>query len=137
VFVDTDILMYAHDVSAGDKHKVARHAVEGIWAAGTGVLSTQVLEELSFNLRHVAVHPLSADETRQLIRDYLSWGVVVNDADAVIHALELEERYELPYWDALILHAADKAGVEFLLSEAITPDQRYGSFKVVNPFAAM
>jgi predicted nucleic acid-binding protein len=136
VFVDTNILMYAHDTAAGDKHKIARHVIEGVWASGGGVVSSQVLEELSVNLRREALHPLSAEATRQLIRDYMSWEVVVVDAEGVLEALELEERYEVPFWDALILHAANKAGVEFVLSEDIAADQRYGSFKVVNPFAS-
>jgi predicted nucleic acid-binding protein len=135
VFVDTNILMYAHDTAAGDKHKLAKHAIESLWASGGGVLSTQVLEELSVNLRREVHHPLSAEDTRQLIRDYMSWEVVMIDADAVLEALELEERYEVPFWDALILLAANKAGVEFLLSDDIAAERGYGSFKVVNPFA--
>lgn len=134
-FVDTNILMYAHDTSAGDKHKLAQHAIESLWESGTGVVSTQVLEELSVSLRRESPHPLSVENTRQLIRDYMTWEVVTVDAEDVIEALALEERYGVPFRDALILHAASKAGVEFLLSDEIAPDARY-SFKVVNPLTA-
>jgi predicted nucleic acid-binding protein len=50
-FVETNILMYAHDASAGEKHQVAKALVEGRWETRSGVVSTQVLEELAVNLR--------------------------------------------------------------------------------------
>ncbi len=134
-FVDTNILMYAHDTSAGDKHKLARHAVEATWTSGGGVLSTQVLEELSIGLRTAALRPISAKDAQELIRDYLTWDVVTIDAEAVLEALALEDRYDVPFRDALIVYAATKAGVEFLLSDEIEPHERY-SFTVVNPLVS-
>jgi len=50
-FVDTNILIYAHDRSAGLKYERARDLVERLWISGQGVLSTQVLQELCINLR--------------------------------------------------------------------------------------
>lgn len=134
-FVDTNILIYAHDTSAGDKQKLARYAVEAIWASGGGVLSTQVLEELSMGLRTGALRPISAKDTQELIRDYMTWEVVTIDAEAVLEALALEDRYDVPFREALIVYAATKAGVEFLLSDEIAPDSRF-SFRVVNPLTA-
>ncbi len=50
-FVDTNILMYAHDSAAGEKHERAKALVEELWQARSGVVSTQVLQELAVNLR--------------------------------------------------------------------------------------
>jgi len=50
-FVDTNILVYAHDRSAGAKHDRARTLIEQLWQSGNGVLSTLVLQELCLNLR--------------------------------------------------------------------------------------
>ena len=50
-FVDTNILMYAHDNSAGPKHERAKAIVEELWRDRTGVVSIQVLQELAVNLR--------------------------------------------------------------------------------------
>ena len=47
VFVDTNVLIYAHDNSAGRKHEVARNQILALWEEGHGLLSTQVLQELS------------------------------------------------------------------------------------------
>lgn len=94
-FVDTSILVYAHDRAAGVKHTRARQLVENVWNSGRGVLSTQVLQELCVSLRRKARHPLSVEEVRRLIEDYLSWEVVINTPPAIIQALELEARYKI------------------------------------------
>jgi predicted nucleic acid-binding protein len=134
-FVDTNILVYAHDVSAGPKHVRARTLVEELWTSGRGVLSTQVLQELCINVRRKVKHPLSLKETRRLLDDYLTWEIVVNDTSSVVQALGFEERYRVSFWDALILQAAEAAGVDVLFSEDLSAGQKYGSFRVENPFA--
>jgi predicted nucleic acid-binding protein len=68
-FVDTNILIYAHDRSTGLKHDRARQLVERLWDTGQGVLSTQVLQELCVNLRRRVARPVPLDELRSLIRD--------------------------------------------------------------------
>jgi len=132
-FLDTNILVYAHDRSAGAKHKRARAVVEQLWHSGQGVLSTQVLQELCVNLRRKATRPLHIEETRRLIQDYLSWEVVVNSPGSVVQALDLEARYRISFWDALILHAAEMAGATVLYSEDLAGGQSYGSIRVINP----
>jgi predicted nucleic acid-binding protein len=134
-FVDTNILVYAHDRSAGRKHKLARELVEMLWQSGEGVLSTQVLQELCVSIRRRATTPLSVEETRHLLQDYLAWEVVVNTPEAAMHALDLESRYKISFWDALIIHAAETAGATTLYSEDLADRQKYGSVRVVNPFA--
>jgi predicted nucleic acid-binding protein len=134
-FVDTNILLYAHDRSAGLKHERARQLVERLWTSGQGVLSTQVLQELCINLRRKVARPFPAEEVRQLIQDYLSWEIVVNNPASVLAALEIETRYQTSFWDALILQAAESAGATVLYSEDLAASQKYGAVQVVNPLA--
>lgn len=133
-FVDTNILVYAHDRSSGEKHRHAQRLLEQLWNSGKGVLSTQVLQELCINLRRKAAHPLSIAEVRSLLRDYSTWEVVTNTPESVLEALEIETRYKTSFWDALIIHAAQIAGADILYSEDLSTGQRYGTVKVVNPF---
>ncbi len=135
-FVDTNILIYAHDRSSGIKHQRARHTIERLWESGQGVLSTQVLQELCLNLRRKVARPVSLEELRKLVRDYMSWEIVVNTSDAVLQALEIQERHKTSFWDALILQAAEQSGAAVLYSEDLALSQNYGSVQVVNPLIA-
>jgi len=132
-FVDTNILLYAHDRSAGLKHERARQLIERLWISGQGVLSTQVLQELCINLRRRIARPLSVEEIRSLIQDYLSWEIVVNDPASVLRALEIEVRHKTYFWDALVLQAAESAGAAILYSEDLAARQKYGPVQVINP----
>jgi len=132
-FVDTNILVYAHDRSAGDKHQRAQMVLEQLWDSGQGVLSTQVLQELCINLRRKISHPLPVNEVRLLIRDYATWEVVTNSPESVLQALDIELRYKTSFWDALILQAAESSGASILYSEDLATGQRYRAVRVINP----
>ena len=135
-FVDTTILMYAHDAAAGEKHERARALVEELWETRSGVVSTQVLQELAVNLRRKAKKPLGAKATRDIVSDYLAWQVVVNGGDSILEALDIEARYQVSFWDALVIHAAQVAGTSIVYSEDLSHGQHYGLVRVMNPFAA-
>jgi len=132
-FVDTNILVYAHDLTKGAKHERARALIEKLWDTGGGVLSTQVLQELCISLRRRTARPLSVEETRKLIEDYSSWDIVVNTAESVLQALDIELRYMISFWDALIVQAATRCGAAVLYSEALADGQNYGTVRVINP----
>ena len=132
-FVDTNILVYAHDFTQGTKHQRAQALVEELWESGEGILSTQVLQEFCINLRRKSTHPLTIEETRKLIEDYSSWDVVVNTSESVLRALDLESRYQISFWDALIVQAAASSEATVLYSEDLADGQTYSSVRVVNP----
>jgi len=134
-FVDTNILMYAHDTTTGAKHQRAMALVEELWRDRSGVVSTQVLQELCVNLRRRAGRPLDSKATRDIVADYLSWRVVVNNGDSILEALELQERYQISFWDALVVGAAQSSGADVLYSEDFSDGQSYGSVRAVNPLA--
>jgi predicted nucleic acid-binding protein len=133
-FLDTNILVYAHDRSAGAKHIRAQQLVADIWRHGGGVISTQVMQELCINLRRKAKQPLAAEEVRFLLEDYLSWEVVVNSPQSVLRALDIEARYKINFWDALIIQAAESSAVKVVYSEDLAAGQKYGEVHVINPF---
>ena len=132
-FVDTNILMYAHDTSAGEKHERAKTLVEELWRDRTGVVSTQVLQEFAVNLRRKAGRPLDAKATREIVSDYLTWQVVVNGGESILEAMDLESRYRIAFWDAMVIQAAQLSGADVLYSEDLSDGQKYGSVQVINP----
>ncbi|MDE0064273.1 MAG: PIN domain-containing protein [Gammaproteobacteria bacterium] len=133
-FVDTNILVYAHDRSAGTKHEVAQQRLEELWAAGCGVVSTQVLQELYTIVTRKVASPLPIAEARQLVNDYLVWECIVNGPEAIVGAFDYESRYLISFWDSLIVHAANVSEAGVLLSEDLNSGQRYGNVLVENPF---
>ena len=136
-FVDTSILVYAHDRSAGAKHQRARTLLEQLWDSGQGVLSTQVLQELCINLRRKVSRPLPLEDVRRLIRDYSTWEVITNTPESILQAIEIEARYKTSFWDALILQAAESSGASILYSEDLATGQLYGDIRVVNPLISV
>lgn len=133
-FVDTNILVYAHDRAAGAKQERAREAVTELWDHRSGVLSTQVLQEFYINVRRKAANPISRSEARRALENYLSWTIVINDGDSILRAIDLERRYRLSFWDALIVQAALRSGANRLLSEDFQHGRRFGDVMIVNPF---
>jgi len=133
-FVDTNVLVYAHDRGAGERHDRARRLVADLWESRSGVLSTQVLQEFYINVRRKAAHPVSPGEARNALEDYMTWTVVTNTPDSIIGAVELERRHRLGFWDALIVQAALDSGAERLLSEDFQHGRRFGTLRVENPF---
>lgn len=116
-FVDTNILLHAHDTAAGEEHARATALVQELWESRSGVASTQVQQELAVDLRRKAKKPLDAKATRDIVSDYLVWQVVVNGGDSILEAPDLETGYQISFWDALMIQAAQVAGAEILYSD--------------------
>ncbi len=135
-FVDTNILLYAHDRDAGAKYRQARAILEDLWESRTGVLSTQVLEELYVNVTRKIPRPLPRREARDLLRQYGVWDVVLIDGAMILEASEIEERGRVSFWDALILVAAKKGKAAVLLSEDLHHGQAFDEVVIRNPFRA-
>jgi predicted nucleic acid-binding protein len=133
-FVDTNVLVYAYDRGAGHKHERASDLIQGLWESGNGAISVQVLQELYVNIRRKARRPVSAEIARSLIEDYLAWNPVINDGALLIAALGVETRYQVSFWDSMIVAAAQRAGADTLFSEDFNDGQAFGRVRVVNPF---
>lgn len=133
-FVDTNVLIYAHDAASGSRHDQAKAVVARLWNEGGAVISTQVLQEFAVNILKKTVSPPLPETLREWIADYLQWEVVVNDGPAVLEALSMQARFQLSFWDALIVHAANAAQAQILYSEDLNHGQHYGSVLAQNPF---
>jgi predicted nucleic acid-binding protein len=134
MFIDTNILIYAFDVSAGKKHQVASHILNDLWNSGLGVLSTQVLQEFYINVVQKIQKPIDQKMAQEIIRDLLKWHVVVNNGDSILDAIDISEKYGYSFWDSLIIEAALTGGVSVLLSEDLQHGQVISGVTISNPF---
>jgi predicted nucleic acid-binding protein len=133
-FVDTNILIYAHDQADREKNHRAVELLEKLWADRRGVLSTQVLQEFTVNLQKKLAVPLEMSEIRRRIQYFVAWEVVTNTAGCILQALDLQERYRVSFWDSMILQAAERGACEVLYSEDFSHGQEYSGVLVINPF---
>ena len=133
-FVDTNILIYAHDISAGQKHERARELMRALWQSGEGCLSIQVLQDFYVDVTQKVAKPLSAEAAAQAIADLSVWKVHCPGAEDVLDAIRLQKRYQISFWDAMILASALQLGCQVLWSEDLNPGQVYDRVEVQSPF---
>jgi predicted nucleic acid-binding protein len=134
VFVDTNILIYAHDIQAGRKQEKAARILNELWQARTGALSTQILQEFYVNVTRKIPTPLKRSTARDIIRQYSVWPVIELNADMILRASELEERHQLSFWDAMIMTAARQAGAAKILTEDLNHGETIDGVTIENPF---
>lgn len=133
-FVDTNILVYAYDIKAGEKRVRAKSLIQSLWENEKGVLSIQVIQELFVILTQKIANPLPHQSAQKIIEDYASWQVVSPSTSDVISAIGLHKQYNLSFWDAMIVRAAIAAECPSLISEDMQHGQTFGPTRVVNPF---
>jgi predicted nucleic acid-binding protein len=133
-FVDTNVLIYAHDRSAGQKYTRAQELIRELWRTGEGCLSIQVLQEFYVNTTQKVAKPLEPEVAAQLIADLSVWQVHRPGVEDVLDAIRLQERHQISFWDAMIIASALQLGCQTIWSENLNPGQVYGRVTVVNPF---
>jgi predicted nucleic acid-binding protein len=135
-FIDTNVLIYAHDLDAHGKHEIARTVLRELWSDRTGVLSMQVLQEFYVNVTRKIPSPLSKDLARSVVSSYSIWCVETTPAE-IAAAFRIEDESRIGFWDALIVSSAAKSGATRLLSEDFNTGQRIAGILIENPFAAV
>jgi predicted nucleic acid-binding protein len=133
VFVDSNVVVYRFDTTEPGKHAKAKSWLDRLWAVRAGRVSTQVLHETYAKLSRKLAMPRA--EARQVVGALHAWTPVALDLTLLEHAWQLEDRWSLAFWDALIVAAAFAAGAEYLLSEDFQAGQDFGGVQVVDPFA--
>lgn len=135
VFVDTNVLIYAHDATAGHKQDQARKLLEGLWRTGKGCLSVQVLQEFFVALRR-KVGAIPPQDARDIVATYARWRVHRPEGADVTSAIDTHLASQISFWDAMIVRSASRLGCGRLYSEDLNPGQRIDGVLVVNPFDA-
>ncbi len=133
-FLDTNILVYAFDVSAGRKHEVAKRIVIDLWDTKDGILSTQVLQEFFVSVTKKIPKPMDAGLAREIVSDLLKWDIVINDKNSLLEAIDIHIRYNYSFWDSLLIQAAIRSGAALLLTEDLTDSQKIKGISIKNPF---
>lgn len=134
-FVDTNVLVYAHDSSESVKQPIAGELLRTLWETRSGAISTQVLQELyvvTTRKFKPAMHPA---EARDLIVQYGAWPLVQADLTLILAATQLEEDEKISFWDAMIVEAARRSGAGTIISEDFQDGRLIAGVRIQNPFA--
>ena len=132
-FIDTNILIYAHDADAKSKHRVAKSVLAELWSLRTGVLSMQVLQEFYVNVTRKIASPLPKDVARMVVGSYAIWCVETTPAE-ISSAFRIEDESRIGFWDALIVASAAKCGAVRILSEDLNAGRMIAGVRIENPF---
>ena len=134
-FVDTNVLVYAFDASAGQKQLTARALLERLWESRTGCLSVQVLQEFFVTVTRKVAKPLTVDDAAARIREFAVWRIFSPTADDVLSAIGLHTQAKVGLWDAMIVIAAAESGCDVIWTEDLSDRQQLRGVRVRNPFA--
>lgn len=134
VFIDTNIIIYAYDISSGTKHEIAKKILVNLWNSGLGVLSTQVLQEFFVNVTQKIPKVLNLDTAKDVVNDFLQWDAVINDGESILEAIEIHKKHKYSFWDSMIIVAAIRGKCSTLLTEDLSDGQTFKEVKIKNPF---
>ncbi|HHF51416.1 MAG TPA: PIN domain-containing protein [Candidatus Aminicenantes bacterium] len=135
VFLDTNIIVYAHDRSSGKKNAIAKEIIGYLWESKKGVISVQVLQEFFVCVTQKISNPLQIKSARMILEYLSTWEVVVNDKHITLQAIDIQDKFKFSFWDSLIIQAAVQGQAGILLSEDLLDGQVVMGTKILNPFS--
>jgi len=133
-FVDTNVIVYAYDTSAGLKRQEARKILIDLWKSGLGVVSTQVVQEFFVTVTRKLPKPMKPGKAKEVVSDLLKWNHVAIDGPMILDAIDLHSDHGYSFWDSLIIAAAERAECGLLLSEDLSPGRTIAGVTIKNPF---
>lgn len=133
-FVDSNVLVYSVDPTAGVKAKRAAALLEDLWTRNDGCVSIQVLQEFFVVATRKLPRPLTVSETTGRLRDFLEWNLHAPGKADLISAIELSQRLRISLWDAMIVQSARAMRCGILWTEDLADGQRYAGVLARNPF---
>ena len=135
VFVDTNVFVYRHDLSDLAKQEIAEEWIELLVRTRSGRLSYQVLQELYATLTRPRGQSFGRSEARDIVEALSVWRPIGVDHAVLQRAWLAEERYQISWWDSLIVAAAQASKCQILLTEDLQAGQEFHGVRVVDPFA--
>jgi predicted nucleic acid-binding protein len=134
IFVDTNVFVYARDVSEPKKQPVAAERIRELWMQQLGRTSVQVLSEYYTTVTRKLRPGLAPDEAWDDVATLLAWEPQEIDRGVMVRARDIERRYALSWWDSMIVAAAQLQNCAVLLSEDLQDGLVCGTVTVRNPF---
>jgi predicted nucleic acid-binding protein len=136
VFVDSNILIYAHDADAGEKRAKAVETLSRLWESGLGRMSVQVLQEFYVSVTRKLTTPIAISTAREVVNTYGAWIHRATTATTVTRAIDVAALAQIQFWDALIVASAEEADATWVYSEDLNDGQTIAGVKIMNPLVS-
>jgi predicted nucleic acid-binding protein len=134
VFVDTNIIVYAYDASAGEKHEKAFRLMEDLWNSGVGIISSQVLQEFFVIITKKIRKPLDITIAKDIVKDLLKWETIMINGNLILEAIDIHKKHKFSFWDSIIIASALEGGAQVISSEDFPDLQTVKGVVMRNPF---
>lgn len=133
-FLDTNILVYAHDITDKRKRKICQNLIYEAIRQDNGAISVQVLNEFIVTVTRKIKKPLEMEEVEKEVELLKILHIQELEYNLVISALSIHKENNISYWDSLIIAAARAAQCTILYSEDLNDGQNISGIKIVDPF---
>ena len=135
--IDTNILIYAYDLSCPEKRDPCMHIIEDCWLGKkTCALSVQNLSEFYNAVTCKIANPLEKKEARKIVSRlaaYPNFLMLAFDQETVLDAIDIDIRFGVHYWDALLVATMSKHGIFRIYTENVKDFQKVPFLEVMNP----
>lgn len=135
--IDTNILVYAYDVTEREKHSICKAIIKEVWLKGGGIVTLQNLMEFFAVVTRKVEKPLPTEVAKIIVEDILQsdkWTIIDRNEDTFLKAMELVIKYYLPLWDSLIIACMLENNIKEILTENIKDFEKISGIIAVNPF---
>src|ERR1700737_2333565 len=134
-FLGTNIFVRPFDAKSPAKAKRAAQPIRQPAATGNGVVSYQVVQEF-FNLAFRRFqNPMNVAEAEQYLITVFRPLLAVHSSPALyVEAMRIAARYQLFWYDCIIVGAALQSQCSVLYSEDLQNGQEIESLLIENPF---
>lgn len=134
IFVDTNILVYSYDISAGEKQVKASEIMKELWDTGRGVISTQILQEFFVTVTGKIANPIDISLAKEIVNDFLKWKTVIINGETILDAIDIHKEHKFSFWDSMVVASAIEGGAKTLFSEDLSDKQTIRGIIIKNPF---
>ena len=133
-FVDTNVLVYAYDNQDAQKQQQAKTLLRRLWLEQSGCISIQVLQEFYVTTTRKLAKPLTVVEASQIISDLGLWHIHQPQVEDILSAIQIQQRYQLSFWDSMIIRSAAQLGCSIIWTEDLNAGQLIEGCKIQTPF---
>ena len=137
-FIDSNVFVYLFDETDERKRQVAQSLVNTALVEGSAQISFQVVQEtLNVITRKLKV-PVRLEDAHQFLDQVLVplWKINPNRV-LYQRGLEIRTRYQLGFYDSLIIAASLQAGCKTLFSEDLQHGQQIETLIIQDPFRSV